>query len=127
MNTTMSVSVAVYGVFLILLSLLVRSVDPEIARLAMMTGTIGGALCVLLGILGWTGYKVRGWTILVLIGICYLLLSQVVISWGSEAALADGVLGAVLLTLKLVASIALVAYLAHAGGAYYTRTPQSDG
>jgi hypothetical protein len=124
----MSISVVVYGVILILLSLIVHSIDPELARLATITGTAGGALCVLLGVLGWLGHKVRGWTIAALVAVSYLLLSQVVLTWlGGEAGLADGLLASILLTLKLLASIGLVAYLAHFGGQHQGGRRYGDG
>jgi peptidoglycan/LPS O-acetylase OafA/YrhL len=127
MSTNISVSVVIYGIILVILSLVVRSMDPELARLGIITGIAGGAVCILLGILGWLGHRVRAWTILALIAVCYLLLSQVVISWGQPGGFREGLMLSVVLTLMFLASVGLVAYLAHFGSQYEGSRKLSEG
>ncbi len=107
--------VSVYGAVLIVVSLLAHVAAPGGVSTALIAGLAGGAVCLLLGILGMMGWRYRAWTILTLVAICYVLLSQVVIGWlGGERGESRGGLAPVLLTMLLILSVGLVAYLAQA-------------
>ena len=84
------------------------------AETILFAGVACGALCLLLGVLGLAGWRVRPWTIVTLAVVAFALLSQVVTLWLPRAGESlerrgDAVLAIVMFALTM----SLLAYLPH--------------
>lgn len=100
-----------YGLLLIVLGLVVRSVMPEKGSTGWIAGITGGGLCLLCGILAWAGHKRRVWTVLTAVAVALVLLSQTVHAWMPAA---DKSAAAVwLLTLMFLLTVGLLIYTLH--------------
>ena len=85
-----------YGVVLSVLGLGVRSLAPEVAKIAFIAGLAGGGLCVFCGMAAWVGHKRRVWTILTLAVVTLVLLSQTVNGWMDSPEKAGAIAGPLL-------------------------------
>jgi hypothetical protein len=116
MNSKIALCVTTHGVALIVLALLIHRVAPEMARVTLITGLAGGALCALWGVLGLLGHRRRVGAVLTLIPVSLVLLPQVVSAWMDRGAgKSESLFASALMTVMLVASVGMLAYLLHAG------------
>ena len=117
MNSKMSAYVTVYGGLLVVLGLITHWIAPEIARITLITGSAGGALCVLWGIMGLLGHRCKAAEVLTLGVTGYVLLTQVVTNWmGRGNGKADTLLAPILMTAMLLLTLGLLIYLLHGAG-----------
>ena len=114
MNPKTSVLVLVYGTGMAVMGWVARQWPGTSAETILFAGVAGGALCLLLGVLGLAGWRVRPWTIVTLAVVAFALLSQVVTLWLPRAGESlerrgDAVLAIVMFALTM----SLLAYLPH--------------
>jgi len=113
MSKKMAGVIMAYGAVLAALGLAVRSVAPELARITSITGIAGGGLCVLWGLVALAGHKRRVWTVLTLIAVLAVVLSQTVQAWLASTDKSGTVAGALLLTLILLLTVGMLLYALH--------------
>jgi hypothetical protein len=78
MRKNVSILLIGCGVLMGILGLLTHQFAPDLGRPCLLAGVVGGGLCVLWGLIGYTGRTCRGWAILTMAATCYVLLTQVV-------------------------------------------------
>lgn len=106
-----------YGVGIAGLSWFICQMAPTMARPTLIAGIAGGALSVLWGVRWLTGRGRKVWPILTLLPVSFVMLSQTVAAWmgaGEGSGPANGKL-AILMTLALVASVAMIMRVAYHG------------
>ena len=128
MNTKTAGYLILYGGFLIVLGLLGYLSNPEKAKTALMSGGTFGALSILWGVLGARGVR---WSLPAAIGTTGLL--ALVFAWRASVgwlAVLDGksekLFAAILITLMLAASAAMLPMLFRSLKPRPTETPQSE-
>jgi hypothetical protein len=109
MSRRMAGVVMAYGIFLAIMSAALWRAEPALSSAVLSTMFGSGVLCVVLGILGWAGYRRRVWTLLVLIATLVLTIGQAVPSWDRGS----GILEPSVLTLVLVVTVGMLMYLLH--------------
>jgi len=116
MNKPIGLQLVVYGLLLAGLSLLTNHWAPALARPTLITGLAGGALCLLWGVLALLGNRRKAWSLLTLIPVSFVMLSQTVTTWlaGSEA-VPERRTVAVVITTMFALSIAMLMRVAYAG------------
>jgi len=102
-----------YGVVLAALGLAVGSVAPELATITSITGIAGGGSCVLWGLVALAGHKRRVWTILTLIAVFFVVLSQTIQAWMALGDNSGTYAGPLLLTLMLLTTVGMLMYVLH--------------
>ena len=117
-----------YGAFLIVMGLVGYLSNPEKAKTALMSGGTFGALSILWGVLGARGVR---WSLPAAIGTTGLL--ALVFAWRASVgwlAVLDGksekLFAAILITLMLAASAAMLPMLFRSLKPRPTETPQSE-
>lgn len=113
MSKKMAGVIMAYGAVLAALGLAVGSVAPELAKITSITGIAGGGLCVLWGLVALAGHKRRAWTVLTLIAVLVVVLSQTVQAWMASTDKSGSVAGALLLTLMLLLTVGMLMYVLH--------------
>ncbi len=130
MSKKMAGIVLAYGIVLAILSFAIQQFAPALARVIFVTGIVGGGLCVVWGIVALAGHKRRTWTVLTLIAMALILLSQVIPAWSAADGETSGSLkGALVLTFMMLLTVAMLIYLLHGErppGFYTTGTAQRD-
>ena len=128
MKTKTAGYLILYGGFLVVLGLLGYLSNPEKAKTALMTGGTFGALSILWGVLGARGVR---WIVPVAVVTTSLL--TLACAWRASVgwlAVLDGksekLFAALLLTVMLAASAAMLAVLFTSGKPRPTSTPQSE-
>jgi hypothetical protein len=116
MNKTIGIQLVVYSLLLAGLSYLVYHQAPGAARPTLITGLVGGALCLVWGVRAFAGSGGKALPLLTLIPVSFALLPQTVTSW-SEASggLQAGRTVAVVTTLLLVLSLGVLVRIAWSG------------
>ncbi len=124
LKTSLALSLIVLGLVYIGFSFLIQHLLSDIARASFLTGLLGGVLCVFWGIQGYLGFRARGWAILTLAVVSFIMLSQTVTAWLGAGAPA---FASILITLMFILSIALLIWLAYSGqfAASVASTPPS--
>jgi len=116
MNKTLGLQLVAYSLVLGGLSYLTHYLAPSITRLTFVAGLVGGALCLVWGFRAVRGNRGRALPVLTLLSICYVMLSQTVMTWGGGAESVPGQRAAALvITVLFVLSIGMLIRLAHAG------------
>jgi hypothetical protein len=116
MNKTIGVQLAVYSLSLAGLSFLVHHLAPALARPTLIAGLAGGVLCLVWGIRAMAGSRGKALPILTLIPVNFTLLSQTFMGWsGGNQGVQDERTAAVVITLLLVMSLAMLVRIAWAG------------
>ena len=124
MNKNLGSELIVYSVLLAGLSYLTHHVAPTIARPTLITGLVGGALCLVWGILAVRGSRRKAWAILTLIPISYVMLSQAVLTWGGRSEGGSPTrLAPALMVVMLAFSIGMLLMIAYAGATFDGRPP----
>ena len=106
-----------YGVGIAGLGWFIYQMAPGMARPTLIAGVAGGALSVLWGVRWLAGRGRKVWPILTLLPVSFVLLSQTVTAWmgeGEGSGPASGKL-AILMTLALAASVAMIMRVAYHG------------
>ena len=116
-----------YGVVLAGLSLAIKTVVPEVAKIPFIVGLSGGGLCVLWGLAALIGHQRRVGALLTLVAVALVVLSPTLRVWMD----ASGTLaGRLLLTLMLALTVAMIMYVMHGERPpeFYQKEPsQQDG
>jgi len=119
MNKTIGLQLVVYSLLLAGLSYLAHHLAPALARPTLITGLVGGALCLVWGMLAVLGKCGKAFSVLTLMPVCYILLSQTVTGWSGESEAMPGRrMAAALITLLFVLSIGMLMRIAYAGAVF---------
>jgi hypothetical protein len=109
MNKVLGIQLAVYGLVSIGLSFLAYHLSPALAHTTLVTGLIGGTLCLFWGIRAALGYGAKVRVILTLIPVVLLMLSQVFTVWtGQGQESPNNLTAATVITLVFVLSIGML-------------------
>ena len=104
------------GVLLAGLSLLAQHLQPDFPRVSLLTGLVGGGLCVLWGVLGGRTARVRVGAMVTLAAVACVLVRQAVQSWEvSTRGTSNGRMVAALMTVLVVFSVGMLTNLAREG------------
>jgi hypothetical protein len=116
MNKSIGIQLIVYSLLLAGLSYLVHHLSPAWAQPTLITGLVGGSLCLVWGVRAAAGSRGKALPILTLIPVSFVMLSQTVIVWtgGSEAATGRGA-AAVVITVLLALSLGMLMRIAYTG------------
>ena len=107
MNKTIGLLLVVYSLLVAGLSYLAYHLAPGVARPTLITGLVGGALCLVWGVRALAGSGGKALPRLTLIPVCFVLLPQVFMSWsGGSEGLQVGRTVAMVITLLLLLSLA---------------------
>jgi hypothetical protein len=116
MNKTLGLQLVAYGLVLGGLSYLAHHLAPSIARLALIAGLAGGALCLVWGVRTVTGSRGKALPVLTLVPICYVMLSQTVMTWGGGTESVPGQRAAAwVITVLFALSFGMLIRIAYAG------------
>jgi hypothetical protein len=115
MNKTIGLQLIIYSLLLIGLSFVVYYLAPALARPTLVTGLIGGALCLVWGLLAMAGKRGRALPLLTLVPVNFALLSQTVLGWtGGSQEVVGRRSAAVVITLLFVLSVGMLMRIAYA-------------
>jgi len=104
------------GVLLAAICLLAQHLEPDLPRMTLLTGLVGGGLCVFWGALGRRTTRCRAGAMVTLALVAYVLARQAVQSWGiSSEGESHGRIVAALMTVLVVFCVGMWIKLAHAG------------
>ena len=104
------------GMLLAGISLLARHLEPDLPRMTLLTGLVGGGLCVFWGALGRRTTRCRVGALVTLALVACVLARQAVQSWGiSFEDESHGRIVAALMTVLVVFCVGMWIKLAHAG------------
>jgi len=81
MNRTVALEFIVLGILLIGFGLLAHYFVPNVSYAMLLTGILGGAICMIWGILSFRGYQKKWWLVLALAVISFVFLAQAVTEW----------------------------------------------
>lgn len=115
MNKTIGLALCGYGGLIALLAVGLNTMGIQAAQPSFLAGTVGGAACVLWGILALSGRGQRALSMITLILIALVFLAQTVNGWFGEHDFAGRPAGPALITLMLLATTALLMMVGHAG------------
>jgi len=116
MNKTIGLQLVGYSLLLAGLSYLTHHLAPALARPTLITGLVGGALCLVWGLLAVLGKRGKAFSLLTLIPVCYILLGQAIMTWREYHANLPGQRTAVLvITVLFVLSLTMLMRIAYAG------------
>jgi hypothetical protein len=116
MNKSLGSELIVYSVLLAGLSYLAHHLAPAIAQPTFITGLIGGALCLVWGLLAVLGSRRKVFSVLTLMPVCYVLLSQTVMTWaGRNEAGTGSRLLPVLIAVMFAFSLGMLMMIAYSG------------
>jgi len=119
MNKNIGFELIAYGILLAGLSYLVHHLAPAIAKPTLITGLAGGALCLVWGVRAVLGMRGKALSILTLVAISYVLISQAVMNWGGGTEeVPGGRIVALLVVLLGVSSIGMLMRIAYAGATF---------
>jgi hypothetical protein len=132
MNKTIGLLLVVYSLLLAGLSYLVHHLAPEVARPTLITGLVGGALCLVWGLRALAGGGGKALPILTLIPVNYALLTQTFMGWsGGSGELQAGRTVAAVITLLLALSLGMLVRIAWSGMVFdvppASQTKEGDG
>jgi hypothetical protein len=113
MNKTLGLLLVVYSLLVAGLSYLVYHLAPGVARPTLITGLVGGGLCLVWGLRALAGSGGKALPLLTLIPVNFALLPQTFMSWGGGSH--AGVTVAMVTTLLLVLSLGMLLRIAWSG------------
>lgn len=120
MNKTIGLQLVIYSLLLAGLSFLVHSLAPSLARPTLITGLIGGLICLILGFRAMGGSRGKALSVLTLIPITFVMLSQAVSTWvGTTQVVEWRRTAAALISLLLALSFGMLLRIAYAGVQLY--------
>jgi hypothetical protein len=116
MNKTIGLLLVVYSLLLAGLSYLVYHLAPGGTRPTLITGVVGGALCLVWGVRAVAGGGGKALPLLTLIPVCFVLLPQTFTSWsGGSGGIQAGRAVAVVTTLIFALSLGMLLRIAWSG------------
>jgi hypothetical protein len=116
MNRLIGTQLVVYSLLLAGLSYLIHHLAPALARATLITGQVGGLLCLVWGLRAVWGSRGKALPVVTLIPVSFVLLSQAVTGWsGGSEAIPGRRMAATVITVLLVLSIAMLMRIAYAG------------
>ena len=116
MNKDLGFQLAVYGLLVVFLGYLAHYLSPATARITLITGLIGGILCLVWGIRAALGHCGKECALLTLIPMSFVMLSQAIICWaGQSQEISDKMTVAAVTTLILVLSVGMLIRIAYSG------------
>lgn len=119
MNKTIGFQLVIYSLLLAGLSCLIYYLAPALARTTLITGLLGGTLCLAWGIRAILGHGGKALPILTLIPTVFVLLSQTVMSWSAgREGLAEHRISTGIITFLFVISIVILMRIAYAGAVF---------
>lgn len=119
MNKNIGLQLAAYSLLMVGLSYLAYLLSPQLARPTLVASLAGGALCLVWAMRIIRGSEGKALPVLTLIPVSYMMLSQTVLSWSARGELLPGHRSAaVLITLLLLLSIAMLMRIAYAGAVF---------
>jgi len=129
MSKKMAGVLIAYGIVLVVVGFVLYRVSPELGKVTWITSFAGSGLCLLWGTAALGGLKGRSWAVLNVVGMAFVMVTQMVSAWTSFAGSSSE-----RLTLRLLATVATVLtmgmlmYLIHGERPpeYYQRK-KSDG
>jgi hypothetical protein len=113
MNKTIGLLLVVYSLLVGGLSYLVYHLAPGVARPTLITGLVGGGLCLVWGLRALAGSGGKALPLLTLIPVNFALLPQTFMSW--SGGLQPGRTVAAVITLLLVVSMGMLVRIAWSG------------
>ena len=113
MNKTIGLLLVVYSLLVAGLSYLVYHLAPGVARPTLITGLVGGGLCLVWGLRALAGSGGKALPLLTLIPVSFALLPQTFMSWGGGSQAGRTV--AMVITLLLVLSLGMLLRIAWSG------------
>lgn len=130
MNKAIGFQLIVYSLLLAGLSYFTHQQAPALARPTLITGLVGGGLCLAWGLRAVAGRRDKALSLLTLIPISYVMLSQTVITWvGRRQEVPGRQQAAAGITVLLVLSLGMLMRIAYAGVALdgQRASPTKDG
>ena len=125
MNKRLGLELIGYGLLLAGLSYATHRLAPALAKPALVTGMLGGALSLLWGILALRGNRRKAGPLLTLIAIAYVLLSQTVLTWGGRGPGGSGSpMAPVVMLFLLATSFGMLIRIAYAGARFDGQSPR---
>jgi hypothetical protein len=116
MNKTLGLLLVGYSLLLASLSYLVYHLAAAAGRPTLITGLVGGTLCLLWGLRALAGNGGKALPLLTLIPVNFALLPQTFMGWSGESGgLQVGRMVAVVITLLLVLSMGMLVRIAWSG------------
>jgi hypothetical protein len=116
MDKTIGLQLVGYSLLLAGLSCFVQHLAPALARLVIISGLAGGALCLVWGFRATTGNRGKALPLLTLVIISFVMLSQTVLTWGDATKQVPGqTVASVVITVLFVLSMAMLMRVAYAG------------
>jgi hypothetical protein len=116
MNKTIGLQLVIYSLLLAGLSYLVYQMALGVVRPTLITGLIGGALCLVWGVRALAGSGGKALPLLTLIPVCFVLLPQAFTSWsGGSGGLQVGRTVAMVITFLLLLSLGMLVRIAWSG------------
>ena len=110
MNKTLGLLLVGYSLLVAGLSYLVYHLAPGVARPTLITGLVGGGLCLVWGLRALAGSGGKALPLLTLIPVSFALLPQTVTSWSGASRTV-----AMVTTLLLVLSVGMLVRIAWSG------------
>jgi hypothetical protein len=124
MNKAIGVQLIIYSLLLAGLAFMTHARTPELARPTMFAGLLGGGLCLVWGLRAVAGNRGKALPLLTLIPVGFVLLSQTVIAWTGGAA-RDARPAAMMITVLLALTIAMLMRIAYAGVVFEGQQPSA--
>jgi hypothetical protein len=116
MNKALGIQLLVYGLLLAGLSYFVHHLAPTVALPTLITGLVGGVLCLVWGVRAVMGHRGKALPLVTLVPVVFMMLSQSVLNWGGGNHEATGRrTAALVITLLFVLSMAMLMRIAYAG------------
>jgi len=118
MNRLIGFESALFGLLLAGAGYWIQQKVPDLGRVTLVAGGVGGAISLAWGVLVLCGHRRRWWMILTLIAVSFTLLTQTVTAWmaveGSNAASLRPVAGPI--TMLLLVSFGMLLNVLHGQG-----------
>ena len=114
MNKTIGLQLIIFSLLLVGCSYLVHHFAPTLARPTLITGLVGGACCLVWGLRALGGSRGKALSILTLIPMAFVMLSQTVMAWGAGSQR----LAAVVISLLFALTMGMLMRIAYAGALF---------
>jgi hypothetical protein len=116
MTKSLGIQLIVYSLLLAGLSYFLHQLAPSISRLALIAGLAGAGLSLIWGFRSVFGKRGKALSILTLIPVCFVMLSQTVLIWGGGNQEVPGQrTSALVITAMFALSVGMLMRIAYAG------------
>jgi hypothetical protein len=114
MSKKMAGIIVAGGVLLAVLGFLLHQSAGDTRKAAVVASCVGGALCVVWGVVAWLGHPRRVWVVLTGVGVMPVLVQQMLDGWvGGGAEVAGSQTGRWLLLAMVLLTLGLLMYVLH--------------